>query len=510
MPDVFDQWSTARPFLGAAPAWAPAEDQARIGAYSFYEQAYWNVPEAFKLVQRGKDTKPIYVPSAKVIVETMHRYLAPGMRIIPDPELGSDSEKAAALLAWKLFSRRERLGSRFSSNKRYGLIRGDWLWHLTGDPERDAGARISMMPLDPGSVFKITMEDDVDTVIGYHIVDTIMVGSDPAIQRQTYRKVTERGGPSPITVEEAIFKVDAWGGPDMDEKTIQVLRPPELLPDPIDSLPIYHMRNFQEPLAEWGSSEIRGLERLIAAINQSISDEELELVLNGLGVYATDAGSPVDADGNPTSWNLGPAKVVELPAGKTFDRVDGTKTVTPHQDHLKYLHEQLDLGAGTPPIAKGKVDVQVAESGIARLMELAPIFSRAEEKEQDITDVMTNLLFDLKKWWQAFDEGPEFNLSDNVALIPSYGARIPDNPKQKFDEIMKMGDSNTPLVSAAWQRKELAKLGYEFGDDTEMLAEILQEKQALAQIAADVTGSRIDGELNSLPPDPNAAGDATL
>lgn len=492
-----DQWSTARPFLSAAmtPQWAGPYDKDRIAAYAFYEQVYWNVPDAFKLIQRGSDTKPIYIPTAMTLIETMHRYLAPGIRIVPDPELGSSSEQAAAALVWKAFSRRERMGSKFQSNKRFGLIRGDWAWHLTADAERAEGSRISLHPLDPGSIFKITMPDDVDTVIGYHVVDTIMEGSDAAIYRLTYRKETEMGGPSPIIVSEDVFEIDKWGGPDMEETRIRSIRAEERLPDPIDDLPIYHMRNFSEPGSEWGSSELRGFERIISAINQSISDEELELVLNGLGVYVTDAGAPIDSDGQPTTWNLGPAKVVELPPGKTFKRESGTSSVAPHQDHLKYLHEQLDLGSGTPAIAKGRIaDVQVAESGIALALELAPIFARAEEKEQEITDVMSNLTFNFRKFCDAY-EGGEFTFSENVVLIPQYGDRIPTNRKQRFEEVLKLVDSK--VVSAAWGRRELTKIGFVFEDDTTLLGEIIQEQAALAQIEADVTGSRMDSELGA-------------
>lgn len=487
----FDQWSTARPYIGGTlPVWAGAENGVRLASYLLYEQMYWNVPEAFKLIQRGADAKPIYIPAGKQIIETMHRYLAPGLRMIPDPELGSDTEKAELQMAWTLFSRRERFASKFSANKRYGLIRGDWLWHIVGDLDREEGSRVSMLPLDPGSYFPIWDPDDIDTIIGCHIVDTIVEGDKEAIYRLTYRKTTETGGPSPISVEEAVYEIDKWGGPDMDEKSLRIIRAPELLPEPIDSLPVYHMSNFSEPGSLWGSSELRGVERLLSAINQSISDEELELVLNGLGVYVTDAGTPVDKEGNPTTWNLGPAKVVELPNGKTFGRVSGTTTVEPHQSHLKYLHEQLDLSAAIPAVAKGRVDVQVAESGIALLLEMAPLFARAQEKEENITDVMTNIGFDIKKWWSAYGDA---STSDNVALIPAIGDRIPPNRERTFKEIIELYTAS--IVSMAWVAGELKKIGYDLGDADAMMNAVLEEKAALAQIQSDVEGSRIDSEL---------------
>lgn len=493
----FDQWATARPYIGGTlPVWAGAEHGTRIAAYRLYEEMYWNVPDAFKVIQRGSDAKPIYIPSGKQIVDTMHRYVAPRMRMIPDPELGSDTEKAELLALWTIFSRRERFASQFSMNKRYGLIRGDWLWHIVADPNREEGARTTIKALDPASVFPITMEDDIDTIIGYHIVDQIRENDKDFIYRLTYRKTTEIGGPSPISVEEAVFEMDKWGGPSMEESRVRMIRPEEVLPAPIDQLPVYHMSNFSEPGSIWGSSEMRGLERIIAAINQSISDEELELVLNGLGVYVTDAGTPVNAEGEPTTWNLGPAKVIELKTGKKFERVTGTTTVEPHQSHLAYLHGQLDLSAAIPAVAKGKVNVEVAESGIALLLELAPIFAKAEEKEENITDVMTNLAFDLKKWWVAYGDGSP---SDNAVLIPTYGDRIPTNRKQTFTEILEMVAAK--VVSVEWAIKKMAELGYDLGDPSAMMNQILLEQKAAAQIESDVTGSRIDDDLEDDDPD---------
>lgn len=485
------QWSTIAPYVGAYPAWAGAENQMRLASYQVYESMYWNVPEAFKIIQRGADTKPIYVPAARQIVETMQRYLAPGFHVIADPLFGTEAEQLNAMAVLTPFLRRERLYSKFSMNKRYGLIRGDMLFHIYADSELPEGSRISIEAVDPGSYFPIYAEDEV-TIIGCHLVDFVIDDrGDTKVMRQTYRKETGLGGPSPITRESAIFEIDAWGGPEQDEKRIAVVDPIETLPGDITSIPVYHIPNAEEPGTPWGSSELRGIERMLAAINQSISDEEIELVLNGLGVYVTDAGSPIDEDtGLPKPWNLGPAKVVELPNGKTFARVTGTSSVTPHQDHLKYLHDQLDLATGASSAAKGKVDVSVAESGISLALQMAPIFSRAEEKELIITDKMTQMLFDLKAWFAAYESQ---NIGEALWL-PAYGPRLPLNRKERFDEIMQMFGAK--LVSGLWARSELSKIGYTFGDDTEMMDAIATETTMLAQIEADVTGGRIDSELD--------------
>ncbi len=168
-------YSTAKPLLGGLPAWiADPEEQQRIASYSLYESIYWGTPDTFKLVSRGGEDKPIYIPSGKVIVEAMHRYLAPGLEIIPDPAFGTPAEQLAAQQVWTDLSRRERFYSRFNANKRYGLIRGDWIFHLYADPTRAPTTRLSIFAVDPASVFPIWNPLNVDEIIGYHIAEQVL------------------------------------------------------------------------------------------------------------------------------------------------------------------------------------------------------------------------------------------------------------------------------------------------------------------------------------------------
>lgn len=505
MPDAmmatFDPYSTARPLIRGYPAWlGDTQEQARIASYTLYEQIYWTIPEAFKLVSRGKEDKPIYIPAGKTIVETLHRYLAPRMKVIADPAFGTPQDQLLATQVMTDFVRREKFYSKFSMNKRYGIIRGDWVFYLQADPAREAGSRVSIFAIDPASYFPIYNEDNIDEIIGTHVVNQYMVGDKPMIKRETWRKTTGTAGPSPITYESAVFKVDEWGGPGVEEKAPQqVLQAPIALPSPIDDLPFYHIPNFQEPGLIWGSSEMRGLERLMASINQAISDEDLALALDGLGVYATTAGTPVDENGEDTGWNLGPGRVVELPATEgghisdLFARVNGLGSITPYQDHLGYLHQQLDLAAGQPAIAKGKVtDVQVAESGIALQLELAPLLSTAEEKDQIVTDVLTNLLFNLAKWVVAY-EGTAFNsLMEASRWIPQYGDKVPENKQASFDNLMTLAGLDSPVVSKAYIRDRLRKLGYDDMPAEDVVAQQLADEQ---QAAADAFTARVNTEL---------------
>ncbi len=498
MIDNFNQWSSAEPYIGSfRPTYVDGIDGLRIGAYNLYEQIYWTVPDVFEITQRGTEDNPIYIPSAKGIVETLHRYLASGYRVIEDPSVGSDTERRDAALLLQTLFRRERYYSRFSSAKRYGIMQGDWLFHIMADDTKEEGSRISIISMDPASYFPIYNPENVDEIIGTHLASIVIEEDETYVHRVTYRKTTGVGGPSPITVEEALYlPEDAGLSPDVEEgNPFRVIRPPTQLPAPIDQIPVYHIQNFDQPGSIWGSSECRGVERLMAAINQGITDEELALALEGLGVYHCDGGAPVDDDGEEVPWDIGPARVVEHAKGTTFGRVNGIDDIAPFQDHLKYLHNQLDQSKGIPAVAKGIVDVQVAESGVALLLELGPLLALVVEKEQVVTDVKLNMLWDLRRWFQAFE--PNTGFLENVIWVPTYGDKLPPNRKQSFDEIMTLLGMNPPVVTRAWGREQLQKLGYEFPPEAEFAQAILLESQQTAQIESDITGARIDKELNS-------------
>jgi hypothetical protein len=144
-------------------------------------------------------------------------------------------------------------------------------------------------------------------------------------------------------------------------------------------------------------------------------------------------------------------------------------------------------------VSKGRVDVQVAESGIALYMELAPLLSRVGEKEQVVTDVMSNLTFDLSKFFVAY-EGGAFSGLLETRWIPQYGEKIPLNRKQRFDELMKLHAAG--ILPGSYVRSELRKMGYEFAmEDTAVEAEIVREKMLVAQVNSDITGVREDIEM---------------
>lgn len=477
----------------AMPTWIQSElDQQRIQSYQIYEQIYWNHPETFKLVYRGQEDKPIYVPSGRTIIEATNRYICPDFGFTVAPRMGSEQTVNSEVISQAtsaledLFTR-ERFFSKFAGNKRYGLIRGDWLWHIVADATKPEGSRISIYPLDPGSYFPIWHPDDLDRVLGCHIVDTFTENDETFIKRLTYRKPETPGGS--ITVEEAIFKLDDWEGP--SAKPLKIVRPLQQVPG-ITQLPVYHIKNFEEPANPFGSSELRGVERLIGAVNQSISDEELSLALEGLGLYGTDAPPPKNSDGEDTDWVLGPGRVVEYPLGHKFERISGVSSVAPYQDHVGYLEKRLFQALGVSDAALGIVDVSVAQSGIALQLQFQPMVAKTNEKDRDIIDVHAQMFFDLTTMWLPVYEGLNF---DGMRVMPRIGGKIPIDRVARFTELNAMLDKG--VISAAYYRMEAARLGYVFPDDIEEQINKERQDKAAAEAAADPFAARVDEELSS-------------
>lgn len=459
-------------------------------SYQLYEQIFENVPSTFKLVARGREDKPIYIPTAKTIVNTTNRYVAPKMGFMIAPRLGetvSPEEILVLTQFWQDFFKRERFYSQLNGNKRYGLVRGDWLWHITADPAKLEGRRLTIRPIDPGTYFPILHPDDVDKTIGCHIVEQLIPPGekDVKIKRLTYRKNETPGGP--ISVEEAWFKLDDWGGP--KSKPTKIIKPLTILQG-ITNLPVYHVKNTEEPGNPFGSSEIRGLERIMAAVNQAISDEDLALAIEGIGLYATDAPPPKDDDGNITNWVLGPGRMLEhppSPGSKGVYRVSGVGSVGPYQEHLGYLESKLKETSATPDIAIGRVDVSVAESGIALLLQMAPMIAKAEEKDTSVVDTHDQMFFDLATEWFPVYESVNF---EGTIVSTTLGDKIPTNRTSRLAELNDMLDRQ--VISTQYYRDEATKLGYVFPENIE--SGIAADAARLAA-AVDPFGARVGEEL---------------
>jgi hypothetical protein len=483
--------------IGALPTWVPEIDQERIAAYQKYEEIYWSVPDTFKLVARGTENKPIYVPTPKTIINTMHRYVGTGLSFLVDPSFGGQTEQAAALKQFTDLFRRERFFSKYNANKRYGLMRGDWLFHVVGNADKPAGSRLSIYTVDPASYFPVYDDDNLEHMLKLDIAEPFVgapggpLAGRNLIRRLRYERVDEANGDMQIQVSDALFEVDKWFKDSAEP--IRILMDKKKLPPSIKAYPVYHIPNQEEPGNPFGSSEIRGTEALMRAVNQSISDEDLALALEGLGLYATESGKPVDEDGNDSDWVLGPGRVVENV--QNFQRVNGVGSVTPFQDHVGFLINALKESNGISDAASGKVDVQVAESGIALLLQLGPTLAKAEEADIVIVDKFTQMFYDLKAWIRVY-EGTNIDVTD---VVPVLGDKLPKNSKAAVDMVIQLMSTTPPVISAGTARIYLAQ-HTDITFDADEGALVAQEQQAHTEVTTppDSFTSRMQQELDSL------------
>lgn len=477
-------------------------DAMRTGAYLLYEQMYWGDENTFKEVQRGTNLSPIFIPTCRTVIEATNRYLAVDWSYYLDPALGTDSERAELKLALDALFKRERLKSKFAQQKRYGLIRGDAIWHVVADPLKPEGSRISIYALDPASYFPIYAKDDLDKIVGCHIVDQIIdeVTGDPIIRRLTYRKDAER--PGVITSELKHFEAGWDDREGIDPSEVKLLATPvplHDLPPEVTSLPVYHWKNTNTPADPYGSSELRGLERIQAAINQTISDQDLAVALTGLGVYTTTSSRPLNDDGEETNWMIGPGYVVEHSKDTTFERVNGITSVQPSLDHANYLETKLEKAAGVPAIATGDAEVQAAESGIALYLRLSPLLSKNKEKELELLGVMDNMLYDLARMWFPAYEGKGFGEAVPTSIVAD---PMPVNRDARIAEILSLATSTPPLITMQMAQDELAAMGYTFTADA--VKAIIQQTTDMAT-AGDPFAARASAELADDPAAPDAA-----
>lgn len=514
------KYATAIEFLKESDAnlAGSGEDAVRCAYYQLCEDMYHNRPETFQVRKRGDEETPsIYLPSARKIIEATNRFLAVDFGFVVDPDAtrGSDEERATIQRMLDNLFKRERLYTKFDNNKRYGLVRGDAMFHVTADPTKEPEKRISIHVLNPGNAFAILDPVQEDRVLGWHIVDTIQDPreDDPSklvARRLTYLKsgVTKSSGlgyeqvpgssagPGPITSETTYWTVGKWDDRNMKAEDMESVPggvPLTQLPPSITSLPVYHWRNNAPPNETYGLSEISGLETIIAALNQSITDEDLTLVLQGLGVYATTASPPQDGAGNPTSWEMGPGQIIELGADDEFKRVSGVSTVAPFQDHMKFMGDEAMIASGIPDIAAGRVDVTVAESGISLQLQLAPLLAKNAEKEQEILDICDHMLYDICTQWFPGYEAVNAELTSAASVV---GDPMPFNRDAKIQEVLLLFTSG--LITIEMAQAELSKLGYTFraGDNVQ----VLRDAQALAGArGGDDVANRYSQELENRP-----------
>jgi hypothetical protein len=466
-------YSTLRPLMSEKPTWVPEMDQERLASYTLYEQIYWNWDKAFKLGLRGTDDKPVILPTARTIVDDTAHYLLKGLTVeAEDP----NSEWGVFLTD---FLDREAFFTKLNQGKTKGCIHGDWLFHITANPDKPEGKRISITLIDPASYFPIYSEDDPDELIAVDLVNQIVSPEDEKVRVHKLRysyvvnsdDEVELDGEGAKTVlrEEVILEMEGWYKGEA-AKVYQTVLPSEVL-EGIHTIPVYHFKNWDLG-DDFGNSELKGIERVIAAKNQAASDEEITLALDGIGVWVTDASPPKLSDGAEGFWSVGPGEVLEIGQENKFERAKGVGSIEPFLDHLKMLNDELFRGSHT--FLTEEIDVNTAESGVALAIKFMPTLAKIETRDRDALAILEQMFFDLKIWFEVYDEG---NFVDQAVKL-TLGPKLPINNTQILNELNNFLDRR--IISRKYYRAEVTRqLGYTFPDGLD--EEILAEERALAE-----------------------------
>lgn len=498
------QYDAALDFLPAADDNIPnVEDQRRIQAYDLYENLWINSTVALKLVMRGDDQSPMLVPSGKKIIESTHRFLAKNFQFFVDSG-GNEGIRELTDTWFQTFWKRESVVAKFTSNKRWALVRADAIFLLYANEGKVPGERISVRELDPRQYFEIENPNDENDIIGCHIVEKIQDFREPdkpdkkIARRRTFRKIFDESGATVgISSELTHWEIGKWDDRDpvnaakMESVPSDMDEPAFMLPDSITALPVYKWRNSPPQNSTWGRSQLTGLETLFYGINQSLSDEDATIVFQGLGMYVTTSGPPRDPNtGEVTDWNIGPKQIIEIGQDQKFDRVTGITDVSPFGDHMDRMEKGAMEASGTPEVALGRVDVTVAESGISLQLQLMPLLAQNEEKELEIITEMDHMLHDITTMWLPAYE-PEYFPSaldmQEISVVAIFDDPMPVNRDSKIQELVLLDSSN--LILKTMTIAELRNLGYKYPTvspegnpltDEDIAAMLLSQSAALA------------------------------
>jgi SPP1 Gp6-like portal protein len=519
MASTVSPYQTALELKRPRPAWVPGKDDAdRVTVYQTYEDIYNNVKDAFKALLRdaaGEEQYRRLPPAARTIVEATNRYLAKDPSLvstIPANVTVSPEAQAAFMEQLKALWKREEVTTKFLSMKRWMLIRGDALLHISADPSKPEGSRISLMEIQPDSYFPIHDTIDPTRVVGAYVVTIVLAddGETPIAQRVEYRKVRTpedsaefNGAPvGTVFYRVGYYETNAWDDrePLFDETDLKLVEVPSwakpaegipdyiagyALPTEITSIPLYHYRNNRTGNEPFGRSELQGIETLLVGIAQTMSDEELTVALTGLGVYKTTSGPPKNDDGSDGEWIVAPASVIELEDEKDFERVEGITDLKPLLQHTDALKSEARETTATPDVAVGRVDVQTAESGVALAISMAPIIAKNEEKEEELKGKTDQLLYDLTNMWLPAYEGAK---ATGLIVEIQFGSPLPVNEDAIVTNVSTLVEKKVIPIRFALQLLK-DKLGWDI-DPATLAAELMAQETA----ALDAAAARIDAE----------------
>lgn len=480
---TYSQYSTLSEFtFEDTPVWTPPDGKERVDSYIKYDQMYWNDPRQYEIrVLQGE--QPIYIPNARVIVDTTSHYLLKGLQItVEDQESFPD-----LVLALKNFLNREQFYARFSVAKHTGVAQGDFVMHMTANPLKMQGERLSLNSVAPESVYPVWDTDQPDKMVACNLVNTILEKDSageikPFIHKLTYVLVESPTGKQ-VTREESLYQMTPPWYQD-DAVKVRDILPLTPLDPLITSIPVYWFKNLAWGNQSYGSSELRGIESLCQAVSQGTTDTQVALALEGLGVYATDGGRPINDAGTEIDWTIAPGGVMEVAPGSKFWRVEGVNSISPMKDQLDRLEEKIFISAALSDVAMGNSDVSISSSGIALAIQFTPTLAKIEERDTAGLAKLTQLFYDWKIWHQVFEQqGLEGE------IVPQIGAKLPVDRVGILNELNNMLDRH--VISRAFYRQRMTELGYTF--PATMEADIVAD----VQLAAIATPLSKDTELNN-------------
>lgn len=497
-----NKYNSVISYLGMPlPSWVTEEtDQVRVAAYDGYDDMYRNVPGTF-IIRGGQDV-PIYVPGAYRIVEATNRYLGKDWRwvvesINPDAAT-ADAQKIDLTFAIQTLLVREEFRTKFFSLKRHMVQRGDALLHITANLGALPGQRLTIDEPHPRNYFRITAPGDDNVTVGCYLTDLVVAddGKTQIARRQEYRY--DPAGTGKVFTKLTFWEPGGWDDRFVDSPALKPVATPAayatnpslaplltgyFLPDSVRTIPVYLFRNRREGGEPFGTSQIAGVETLVGAVNNTVSDEDITLALQGIGVYVTDSARPVSDDGvTEAEWVVAPGAVLEVKTGTTFNRVDGVKSNVPFQEHLNYLDNSIETSTGLSSTAIGNVDASVAASGVALRLDMAPILAQNEEKEVELGGRLDQFFYDLMTMWLPVDGT---SVPPGLMITNTFGDPLPSDRAAVIAEVIALVTSTPPLMSQAFAIDYLReRLGFDFPEG--ML------KELLAQVStADPVGDRI-------------------
>lgn len=532
-------YATAVALNRPAPKYVDAKqelDSQRIQAYWTYDDIVNNVAEAFgALLREDTDVKGRrYVPYGRAILEGTNRYLGQDLTVtyeVPADSPVSDPAQQGELATWvKALFDREKFVVKFNEAKRTMLRRGDAFLQISSDTSKEEGKRLRITLLDGSQYFPIFMAADTERIAGIYIITLLSSpdGQTVVAQRERYQRILteEDVAAVPGSVLGGIFyQIEFFEQAKWDDRfplsksDLSPAQPPAwinwgpyytggdgnpgafagfMLPASITAIPVYHFKNTND--GPFGISLLQGLETVLAGITQGMTDEDMSIALAGIGVYFTDSGAPRNEKGEEEDWIIAPGSVVELQAGKKFGRVEGVGSVQPLQDHMESLKDSALEASGTPDIAVGKVDVQVAESGVALAIKMAPVIAANREREGGMAAVLTQFLWDLLNGWAPAYEGRQ-PIEGSFIVNVTFGDPMPVDRAAVIDEVVALIGAG--IIDAQFAQEYLAdKLGFNF--PTDMLGRMVSAQSA----ALDAEAARLGLEAGGGAPDLNAGAPA--